>query len=166
MSWTAFNVVYTNYGICQKSCPINQFARDADNLCVSNCGADLWGDTISRTCKKSPFDCPDGYYADNATHMCVVPLSCSINNGTQYVADNLTKYCVSKCPASVLNFADMVKYLCVAECPKNYFGFNSTLACQSSCKDPTNNSYDGSYADAQLQICVKICSATPKSTFG
>jgi hypothetical protein len=65
-----------------------------------------------------------------------------------------------------MNFADMVKYLCVAKCPKNYFGFNSSLACQLACKNPTNNSFDGSYADAQLQICVSICSATPMSTFG
>ena len=80
-------------------CPNGQFARDSDNLCVSNCGAGLWGDTLSKTCKTSPSDCPSGYYADNTKNMCVVPLNCSIVSLVQYVADNLTKSCVVKCPS-------------------------------------------------------------------
>ena len=136
---------------------------------MSNCGNNnqsvLWGDPLSKTCKTTPFDCPDGYYADNATSMCVVPLNCSIVGGVQYVADNKTKTCVPICPSDVHNFADMLKYLCVAVCPPSYYGYNSTLVCKQECKDATN-SFDGSFADPQLNICVIICSATPSATFG
>ena len=67
--------------------------------------------------------------------MCVVSTGCSINNGIQYVADNITKYCVSGCPAlfsvnsTFINYADMAKFLCVAVCPYNKFGDNNTLKC-------------------------------------
>ena len=98
--------------------------------------------------------CPYGYYADNTTHMCVVSTNCSLVGIVQYVADNKTKTCVPKCPSDVHNFADMVKFLCVAKCPVTFFGYNSTLKCVQECKDPTNNSYDGSFADPQLRICV------------
>ena len=43
----------------------------------------------------SPFDCPEGYYADSHTHMCVVSTDCSLVGSVQYVADNLTKECLS-----------------------------------------------------------------------
>jgi hypothetical protein len=82
--------------------------------------------------------------------MCVKPLGCSIVGGIQYVADNLTRTCVPKCPASEHNFADMAKQLCVARCPDGFYGYNSTLKCVQECLDPTNGSYDGSYADPQL----------------
>jgi len=137
---------------------------------VSNCGnggyTNIWGDPTTKTCKITPFDCPLGYYADDATHMCVVPLSCSVVSTTQYVADNQTKKCVNKCPSTVQNYADMAKYLCVAICPTGFYGYNSTLKCVAACTYPTNSSYDGSFADPQINICVVICSATPKSLFG
>jgi hypothetical protein len=165
-SWSSFNSSFSYYGICQSVCPDNQFARDADNLCVYDCGANLWGDYLSKTCKTSPSDCPPGYYANNNTNLCVVPLNCSLISTTQYVADNLTQTCVAICPSTVHNFADMVKFLCVAQCPLNYYGHNTTLACQAACTYPTASIYDGSFADPQLNTCVQICSATPISTFG
>ena len=131
-SWTTFSVTFSSYGICQAECRVNEFARDSDNLCVPNCGTGKWGDRLSRKCQISPFDCPSGYYADDNLNECVVPLSCSIVGGVQYVADNTTKKCVIKCPANTAiftNYADMVKFLCVARCPNNYYGFNTTLRC-------------------------------------
>lgn len=97
--------------------------------CGDNNASSLWGDPLSKTCKTNPFQCPDGYYADDTTHMCVVPLDCSIVGGVQYVADNSTKKCVQKCPSNVHNYADMQKYLCVAVCPTGFYGYNSTLRC-------------------------------------
>ncbi len=84
--------------------------------------------------------------------MCVISTGCSINVGVQYVADNLTKYCVSGCPSTVHNYADMIKKLCVAVCPYNKYGDNNTLTCIDSCK--TGGSYNGEFADPQLRICV------------
>ena len=170
VSWSSWNQAFTSYGVCETECPAGQFARDEDNLCVSNCGNNnqsaLWGDPLTKTCKTTPFDCPAGYYADDTTHMCVVPLGCSVVGGIQYRADNKTKKCVAACPSDVHNFADMVKYLCVAVCPTGYYGFNSTLECQTQCKNPVTNLFDGSFADPQLRICVIICSDVPMSTFG
>jgi hypothetical protein len=64
----------------------------------------------------------------------------------------------------------MVKRLCVAVCPPGYYGYNGTangtLECQTQCKNPANSSFDGSFADPQLRICVAICSDVPMSTFG
>jgi len=59
----------------------------------------------------------------------------------------------------------MQKFLCVARCPNSYYGFNTTLRCELTCKF-SNNTYEGSYADAQLSICVAICAGYPKSTYG
>jgi hypothetical protein len=99
--------------------------------------------------------------------MCVVSLGCSVDaSSNQFVADNLTKKCVNKCPGSVQNFADMAKFLCVAKCPQGFYGYNSTLKCVQQCKFPANNTYDGSFADPLLNICVEICSAAPQSLFG
>jgi hypothetical protein len=168
-NWNSFNASFNISGICMAECPNGQFARDADNLCVSNCGAGLWGDTLSKTCKTSPSDCPSGYYADNTKNLCVVPLNCSIVSLVQYVADNLTKSCVVKCPSinsSYINYADMNKYLCVKRCPTSYYGQNDTLRCQLNCTYPNASVYDGSYADSQLNICVQICTERPISTFG
>ena len=50
LNWVAHGYSYTEYGICQSECPEGQFARDGDNLCVANCGSNLWGDPINRTC--------------------------------------------------------------------------------------------------------------------
>ena len=60
--------------------------------------------------------------------MCVVSTDCSNVGGVQFVADNLTKKCISECPdqSVILNYADMNKFLCVAVCPHNYFGYNDT----------------------------------------
>ena len=43
LNWTdvAYPGIY--FGTCMTQCPLNQFARDIDNLCVSNCGANHWG---------------------------------------------------------------------------------------------------------------------------
>ena len=153
-NWNSFNNSFSYYGICQNECPAGQFARDFDNVCVFDCGPNLWGDTLSKTCKISPFDCPQGYYADNTSHLCVVPLNCSKVSNNQYVADNLTKTCVQKCPGTVHNFADMMKFLCVARCPSGFYGHNTTLVCQANCTYPTISTYDGSFADPQLNICV------------
>lgn len=153
-SWNSFNNSFSYYGICQNECPTGQFARDFDNVCVFDCGPNLWGDTLSKTCKISPFDCPQGYYADNTSHLCVVPLNCSKVSNNQSVADNLTKTCVEKCPDTVHNFADMAKFLCVARCPFGFFGHNTTLVCQTNCTYPDISTYDGSFADPQLNICV------------
>jgi hypothetical protein len=60
----------------------------------------------------------------------------------------------------------MNKRLCVAECPDSYYGFNTTLTCNQACKFSNNNSYEGSYADPQIHICVAICLPKPRSTFG
>lgn len=134
------------------------FARNADNLCVNNCGdggyTNIWGDTLTKTCVVSPFNCSEGYYADDDSFMCVVPLDCSEVGGVQFVADNLTNKCVNKCPSSLINYADMDKFLCVARCPPAFYGYNSTLECVQSCEYPDNSTYDGSYADPQLNICV------------
>lgn len=96
---------------------------------MSNCGADHWGNNDTNFCEVSPFDCPDGQYADNDTHMCVYSTGCSLVGLVQYVADNITQECLPECPnnnASYLNYADMVKKLCVAVCPHDYFGYNDT----------------------------------------
>jgi hypothetical protein len=165
-SWVAFNVSFTSYGVCQNDCPDGQFARDIDNLCVFDCGPGLWGDYLSKTCKTSPFDCPSGYYANNHTNLCVVPLNCSLISTTQYVADNLTKTCVSICPSTVHNFADLNKFLCVSQCPHNYYGHNSSMNCQTNCTFPNPSVFDGTFADPQINLCVAICSSTPIATFG
>lgn len=150
-SWTTFNDSYSYFGICQTECPDGQFARDADNLCVFDCGPNLWGDSLSKTCKTSPFDCPTGYYANNLTNLCVVSLNCSYNmSSLQHIADNLTKTCVAKCPSinsTYINYADLNKKLCVARCPQGYYGQNDTLNCQTTCTYPTSATYDGSFAD-------------------
>ena len=127
----------------------------------------MWGVTETRRCVTSPFDCPEGYYANNDTHMCVVSTGCTVVGGIQYVADNLTKECISECPDQnvILNYADMNKKLCVAVCPHDYFGYNATKECQLECKD-ASDTYTGEYADPQLRICVAICSAAPISTYG
>lgn len=69
--------------------------------------------------------------------MCVISTLCSLAaNGTQYVADNLTKQCLPGCPphSTIINWADLSKKLCVAKCPDNKFGDNNTLTCVDSCK--------------------------------
>lgn len=154
-------------GICEKECPSGQFARDADNLCVSDCGPGLWGDTSTRFCQISPWSCPSGYYANNVSNRCVLPADCQLVGVTQFVADNSTNECVSGCPLTTpRNYADMNKHLCVALCPISYFGENNTLQCLQTCKNPATNVYYESYADSQLRICVTICSADPTPTFG
>jgi hypothetical protein len=59
----------------------------------------------------------------------------------------------------------MDKRLCVAVCPFNKFGDNNTLTCTDKCLI-ANGSKNGEYADPQLRICVKVCSAAPIPTFG
>ena len=168
-TWTSWGSTFPSHGVCLTECPTGQYARDEDNLCVSNCGnsnqSALWGDALSKTCKTTPFDCPSGYYADDTKHECVIPTDCSIVGGVQYVADNKTKKCVNKCPSDVHNFADMNKMLCVAVCPTGYYGYNTTLKCVTQCKDATP-AYDGSFADPQINICVVVCSSTPSPLFG
>ena len=81
-SWTVEGFSYTSYGVCKNECPDGQFARDADNLCVSNCSyggyTNIWGDPTTKTCKTDPKDCPLGYYANDYKFMCVIPSGCSI----------------------------------------------------------------------------------------
>jgi hypothetical protein len=98
--------------------------------------------------------------------MCVVSTDCSLVNTVQYVADNRTKQCLPGCPplTTVINWADLAKKLCVAKCPYNKYGDNNTLTCVDECK--TAGVYNGEYADPQLRICVRVCSAYPIPTFG
>lgn len=101
--------------------------------------------------------------------MCVISTDCSLVGSIQYVADNGTKQCVAGCPpltAVFVNWADMQKKLCVAQCPYNQFGDNNTLTCKNACDNA--NTIDGTreYADPQLRICVKVCSASPIPTYG
>lgn len=78
-------------GICESRCRAGEFARDSDNLCVFDCEPGLWGDTFTRKCLTAPGQCPDGYYANNVSNLCVVPMDCQLVGSTQYVADNSTK---------------------------------------------------------------------------
>lgn len=157
----------TGFGKCEKQCPSGQFARDTVNQCVSDCGPGRWGNTLNRVCETSPFSCPDGYYANNVSNLCVVPKSCQLVGATQYVADNSTKECKPGCPLTTpRNYADMSEFLCVALCPIGYYGENNTLKCLTECKNPTTLAYYGSFADWQNRICVAICSASNTPTFG
>lgn len=99
--------------------------------------------------------------------MCVLSKDCQIIGNIQYYADNLTKKCVSRCPEQnvIINYADTVKRLCVAVCPLETFGDNTTLRCLSQCKT-LSNVWTGEYADFQLRICVRNCSALPIPTYG
>lgn len=157
-----------NYGICKSECPSLQYARDTDNICVPNCEDGLWGNNDTNRCVTSPYDCPNGTYADNGTHMCVLSVHCSIIGGIQHVADNISRECLPQCPPQtvVYNWADMAKLLCVAICPHGYYGFNSSLECQTECRASSSSPWVNQFADPQNQICVSICSAYPIPTFG
>jgi hypothetical protein len=54
--------------------------------------------------------CPDGKYGNHETGFCEIPDDCPDN----YYADNLTKLCVDICLGS---FADTNSQVCVDICP-------------------------------------------------
>lgn len=62
---------------------------------MPNCGPGLWGNNDTNKCVNSTSECPFGTYGDNETHMCVMSTDCSNVGGVQYVADNLTRLCLS-----------------------------------------------------------------------
>lgn len=58
--------------------------------------------------------CPDYYYSDNITRLCVKV--CPLINDTY--GDNSTWKCVSKCPGGLINtFSDNSTMMCVSVCP-------------------------------------------------
>lgn len=136
---------------CVYYCPPSYFASNrTDRLCVQYCSTYLtFGDVNSQICSNV---CPENYWADNSTYLCVDKCPSS----PDFYADNTTKNCVYNCPKGVnwTTFADSQSRRCVTECPEGYFGVNSTQRCEQYCPN-------GTYADPIIRVCVANCTVRP-----
>lgn len=54
--------------------------------------------------------CPDDYYARNDTKQCVLAKDCGANSW----GDEISKYCVSRCPSYPLTFGYDTTKMCVS----------------------------------------------------
>ena len=62
-------------------------------------------------CHSDPHNCPDGYYADDFYHMCVIPSGCQSDTDGHFFAQNSTKTCVKKCDSP--NYGDNALWMCI-----------------------------------------------------
>ena len=159
-----YNASVSEYGnnstqTCEAECLDRNSYADAQNpwrFCIDVC---TWTTT-------------DKYYRNNQTGICVVSTGCSgtFNYSTSnsyeqtYFADNLTLYCVQKCPnvSGTPTWGYFPTQTCVALCYGDTWGDNSTgrPICVSLCAEyPTPLwSYNGP-GDKSIMLCVDVCPA-------
>lgn len=165
-------------------CPNNTYADDKLGLCVSACTQGQW--IYGKNCMTQ---CPDGFYGNPDSLVCVQPLDCPAD----YFADNETVTCVETCSGS---FGYIPEQRCVFVCPnvtgQLYYAdpftrkcstgctYNATVqlikndfnqTCVSECSpelffDPftfncTPTCSHNYYSDNSTRTCVSICPATP-----
>lgn len=73
-----------------------------------------------------PKDCPNNYYADNNTLLCISPCT-----GTLPYADTISRQCVLNCPDDY--YGDISLNKCVATCNSSAYADNATGNCETKC---------------------------------
>lgn len=153
----------THYCVLPVGCPTSPSQYYADNntlLCVPTCGGSLpYGDPTTLQCV---LVCPNAYYGDILTNMCVQ----NCDHANNLYADNQTGLCTIKCadgtygvnsttmPKCEQNcpsgFARTTDNVCVADCGPGLFGDPIKRLCTA---DP-NECSDGYYANDVDHLCV------------
>ena len=167
--------------LCVEKCPINDsvlyFADPTLRWCKATCNAtgDYYGNNDTQTCEQECIDfesfadaqhpnrfcigvCTNTvgqiYYRNNETKVCVVPMDCQ----TDYFADNISEYCVRKCPknGSTQTWGHPPTKTCVEKCYGPLWGDDTTgiPKCIIKCPAlPMRWSYD------TTMLCVAECPA-------
>jgi len=115
-----YGVNSTTQPICQKQCPTGSFAKDGIQVCVSDCGAGFYGDSVTGKCYSDPNNCASGYYGNSVSHLCVLPSNCQTVTLVHYFAQNSTKTCVNVCASP--NYGDSLLWTCIAVCNQTTYG--------------------------------------------
>jgi hypothetical protein len=83
---------------CLTLCPtisgVIWFSQITNYICVTVCENYTYGNYADQHCEVTPFDCPNGQFGDDSTHLCVSLCPESMN----FFGDLSTKLCVNICP--------------------------------------------------------------------
>jgi hypothetical protein len=122
------------------------------NICVEVCPGESYGYTVDQTCKYlsgSVSTCPDNYYADRTSRLCV-----QFCPNSSY-AHLPTKYCEYTCSGSY--YADPVLRKCVPTCSPNLFKYEldiNTNLCVQYCR---GGLYAMNASGGNDSACVPVC---------
>ena len=116
-------------GYCVSACAGGRYADWQDNRkCVVSCSRTplaLFGHQSNHKCVL-PKDCPNEYYADNNSLLCIKPCT-----GSLPYADNFSRQCVLDCPDDTYGDDDL--NMCLYNCSGSKYADNSTGNCETLC---------------------------------
>ena len=119
---------------------------------MTNCGAGLYGDPVTRECKSCPSTCPTCLAYDNCLTCdsglylsygsCVS--ECILSDAVANYADDATMHCVIATKCASGTFGSNATKECVSACPAQMYGNSTTKTCEncpSTCLSCSNSTY-------------------------